>query len=181
MLIVEVLSMEMWDEGNNKFVYTPPGILELEHSLVSLSKWEEKWHKAFLKENEKTVEESIDYVRCMTLNEVDPDVYKGLTNKNIEAINEYIRDPMTATTFGKEARKGPIRQQIITNEIIYYWMTALQIPFDPCQYWHLNKLFALIKVCSIKNSPPKKASKEEILKRNRALNESRRKAANSKG
>ena len=142
-------------------------VLQLEHSLVSISKWESKWHIPFLDGKDKTLEQIIDYVRCMTITQnVKPEVYNRLTEDNLKAINDYIENPMTATTFS-DINQRPSRE-IITSEIIYYWMVSFNIPFE-CQKWHLNKLLTLIKVCNIKNSPPKKMSRQEILSRNRAL------------
>lgn len=146
--------MEYYDEVKNEFVYTKEQTLQLEHSLVSLSKWESKWHKPFLSPDDKSSEEVIDYVKCMTITQnVKPEVYNYLTKGNLEDINNYIDNPMTATTFNSE-RKSPSRE-IITSEIIYYWMITLNIPFE-CQKWHLNRLLTLIKVCNIKSNPPKK-------------------------
>ena len=110
---------------------------------------------------------------------VKPEVYNHLTTGNIEEINKYIDAPMTATTF-PEDKSGKRNREIITAEVIYYWMVALQIPFE-CQKWHLNKLITLIRVCNAKNTPPKKMSKREIMSRNAALNAARRKQLNSKG
>ena len=128
---------------------------------------------------EKTYEETIDYIKCMTLTrDVDPLVYYGLTNDNIEQINKYIAAPMTATSFSDKNGKGG--REIITSELIYYWMISQNIPFE-CQKWHLNRLLTLIRVCNIKNAPPKKHSRREIASRNAALNAARRKQLNSKG
>ena len=154
----------------------------MEHSLVSLSKWESRWHKPFLssKNKTKTQEEILDYIRCMTLTQnVDPNVYYNLSRENCEKIQAYIDDPMTATTFN-EINKPKTNSEIITSELIYYWMIAYNVPVE-FEKWHLNRLLTLIKVCSIKNAPPKKMSKREIMNRNAALNASRRKAHNSKG
>ena len=109
---------------------------------------------------------------------VEPEAYKFITSENIKAVTDYIGEPMTATTFHDE-KKG-VNREIITAEVIYYWMVALQIPFE-CQKWHLNKLIALIKVCEVKNQPPKKMSKKETMSRNAALNAARRRSLNSKG
>ena len=171
--------MEYYDEEKNEFVYYDDHTIELEHSLVSISKWEAKWCKPFLTSTEKTAEEILDYVRCMTIdNELTLEEYARLTEDNLKAINEYIGSPMTATTFAKERNSGG--REIITSEIIYYWMVALNIPFE-CQYWHLNRLLTLVKVCNIKNNPPKKMSKQEVLARNRALNEARKREMNTRG
>ena len=180
MLRITIPAEEFWDEVNEEFIYTKEQTLQLEHSLVSLSKWESKWCKAFLTKQEKTFEETLDYIKCMTITQnVDPEVYNYLTNKNIEEINNYINAPMTATYFSDDKTVKPSREQI-TAELIYYWMIALNIPFE-CQKWHLNRLLTLIKVCNIKNQPPKKRSRKEIMSRNAALNAARRKRLNTKG
>lgn len=180
MLEIVIPGAEQWDEVKQEFISTKEQTLKLEHSLVSLSKWESKWCQPFLSKKEKTVEQTIDYIKCMTLTQnVDPNVYNLLTKDNILKINEYISAPMTATTFHQENRGGG-NGELITSELIYYWMVSLNIPFE-CQKWHLNRLFTLIKVCSIKNQPPKKMSKKDILSRNASLNAARRKQLNSKG
>ena len=177
MLTIIIPETELYDEIQNEFKYVKEQKLVLEHSLVSLSKWESKWHKPFLSKDPKTREETIDYIRCMTVNSVDPIVYQCVSSDNIQEINKYIEDPMTATTI-KSQTKG--KQEIITAEIIYYWMVALQIPFE-CQKWHLNKLLTLINVVNIKNKPPKKMSKKDVMSRNASLNAARRKALHTKG
>lgn len=180
MLTITIPATEMWDEKNEKFIDIKGCRLQLEHSLVSLSKWESKWCKPFLFTNDKTTEEIMDYVRCMTLTtNVSPEVYYGLTPENIKAINEYIEAPMTATHFGLE-RNGSGRREVVTSELIYYWMIALNIPFE-CQKWHLNRLLTLIRICNIKNQPAKKMSRREIMRRNAALNAARKKQLGTKG
>ena len=181
MLQITVPGVELWDEGAQEFIYSKEQTLQLEHSLISLSKWESKWCKAFLSnQSYKTVEETIDYIRCMTITQnVDPNIYNNLSKENIKAVNDYIAAPMTATTFYNDPQKGHSRE-IITSELIYYWMIALNIPME-CQKWHLNRLLTLIRVCNIKNTPPKKMSRREIMNRNAALNAARRKQLNSKG
>ena len=180
MLRITIPAVELWDEKKQEFVHTKEQTLQLEHSLVSLSKWESKWCKPFLTKDTKTLEETIDYVKCMTITQnVDPKVYEYLTKDNVDQVNAYIEAPMTATTFVDD----PVSKRnndIITAEIIYHWMIALNVPFE-CQKWHLNRLLTLIKVCNIKNAPPKKRSKKEIMRRNAALNEARRKKYNSRG
>lgn len=179
MLRITIPSREFWDESKNEFVFTKAQTLQLEHSLVSLSKWEAKWQKAFLSKKEKTYEETLDYVRCMTLTQnVDPEVYHRLTTENIQQINEYISAPMTATYFAED--KSRPSRETVTAELIYYWMISCNIPFE-CQKWHLNRLLALIRVCNIKNSPPKKRSKRDIMSQNAALNAARRKQLNTRG
>lgn len=180
MLRITVPDTEFWDESRQEFLEVKGQTLQLEHSLVSISKWESKWCKPFLSKENKTLEEILDYVKCMTITQnVDPNVYLALTNENIKEINEYIDAPMTATTFYEEKKTAKSRE-ILTSELIYYWMISLQIPVE-FQKWHLNRLLTLIKVCNIKNAPPKKMSQREIMSRNTALNAARRKAMNSKG
>ena len=180
MLRITIPAVEKFDESKQEFVYTKEQTLQLEHSLVSLSKWESKWCKSFFSKKEKTYEETIDYIKCMTLTQnVNPDVYGNLTKENVEQINNYIEAPMTATYFSEDKNSKGGRETV-TSELIYYWMIALNIPFE-CQKWHLNRLLTLIRVCNIKNSPPKKRSRRDILSRNAALNEARRKQLNTKG
>lgn len=178
MLEILVPGKEYFDDDKNEFVYSKPTKLSLEHSLISLSKWESKWKKPFLS-SDKTAEETIDYVKCMTLTQnVQPEVYMSLSGDNITAVTEYIEDPMTATKINSTG-KGP-RGEIITAELIYYWMVTLNIPFE-CQKWHLNRLITLIEICSIKNQPQKKMSKGEILRQNRELNAARRAKYKTRG
>ena len=174
------ISPEGWDERKEEFVDAKTVTLQLEHSLVSISKWESKWHKPFLSKDEKTAEETIDYIKCMTLTQnVKPDVYEYLTGENIRDINAYIEDSKTATTFSNDRSAGPNRE-IITSEVIYYWMVALNIPFE-CQKWHLNRLLTLIRVCNVKNNPGKKMNKKELLSKYDAINKANRKRFNTKG
>lgn len=180
MLTITIPAGELWDERNQQFISVKEQTLQLEHSLVSLSKWESKWCKPFLSQKEKTLEETIDYVKCMTITpNVKPEIYNFLTNSNINQINKYISAPMTATWFTND-RVGKSSSEQVTSELIYYWMIALNIPFE-CQKWHLNRLLTLIKVCNIKNQPAKKMSKRDIMSRNSALNAARRKQLHTKG
>lgn len=178
MLLLTIPPIEMFNEKTSEFVYSKETKISLEHSLVSLSKWESRWNKPFLSKDNKTLEETIDYIRCMTITQnVDPEVYFRLTDENINTINKYIESPMTATTFSDN---GHSSREIITSELIYYWMISLNIPME-CQKWHLNRLLTLIRVCNIKNAPAKKMSRREIMNRNAALNAARRKKLNSTG
>ena len=178
MLNIVVPDQEFFNEETQEFFTLKGQTLQLEHSLVSLSKWESKWNKPFLSKNEKTSKETIDYIRCMTITQnVKPYIYDMLTNENILDINKYIDSPMTATTFN--VQNTPSRE-IVTSEIIYYWMISLNIPLE-CQKRHLNRLLTLIRVCNLKNAPSKKMSKKEIMSRNAALNAARRKKLNTKG
>lgn len=179
---------QLWDETHECFVYKD-GIkgceLILEHSLLSVSKWESIWCKPFLSEKEMSVEELLSYIECMTVtpSNVNPEIYKRIPQDEYERVNKYINHPSTATTFGgpkggKAGRGG----EIVTSELIYYWMTALNIPFE-CQKWHLNRLLTLVRVCEIKNNPDgqKKMSASEIRQQNDKLNEIRRAKMHSKG
>ena len=180
MLQIVISGTEQWDEVHQEFVYTKEQTLILEHSLVSISKWEAKWHKSFLSKKEKTHEETLDYIKCMTLTpNVDPEVYNCLTPDIFEQINNYIAAPMTATVFSNE-KGGPANREVVTSELIYYWMIALNIPFE-CQKWHLNRLLTLIRVCNIKNAPPKKMGKRALMSRNASLNAARRQSLNTRG
>ena len=179
MLTLEIKEKELYDEKNQTFLKSPKVTLQLEHSLVSISKWESKHHKPFLKKDEKTPEELLDYIKCMTITQnVDDIVYSSLSSSEFSEITKYIEDPMTATTFSDTKKTG--KNEIITSEIIYYMMVSLNIPFE-CQKWHINRLLTLIKVCSEKNSPGKKMSKKEIMSNNAALNAARRAALKTKG
>ena len=180
MLQITIPDIDLFDDEKQEFIHLKGQTLQLEHSLVYLSKWESKWHKAFLTKNEKTFEETIDYIKCMTITQnVNPEIYKYLTPGNIDSIHSYIGDPMTATWF-PEDKSRKRNTETVTAELIYYWMIALQIPFE-CQKWHLNRLLALVQVCNVKNAPPKKMSKREIMSRNAALNAARRQQHNSRG
>lgn len=173
---------DKWDEINEEFI---PGVkheghkIVLEHSLISISKWEEKWCKPFLN-SEKTDEEFIDYIRCMTITpNVPHDIYEHLTAQNYKEISDYLNSPMTATTIKEPPGKSAGRE-IITSELIYYWMITLHIPKE-FEKWPIKRLIMLIRICEIKNQPPKKMSKADIMRQNHALNEARRKRFNTKG
>lgn len=179
MLKLDILPVETFDEVNGTFEQTKGITLTLEHSLVSISKWESKWGVPFLSKNDKTELQTLDYVRCMTLTQnVDPNVYATLSLANFELIKKYNDAPMTATTISNRNQKNS--REIITSEIIYYWMVALNIPFE-CQKWHLNRLLMLINVCSIKQQDPKKMNRKATAKSNAMLNAERRARAKSKG
>ncbi len=181
MLTITVPAVEGWDSKAEQFVdLKKEKKLQLEHSLVSLSKWESKWHKPFYSDEQMSDEETLDYIKCMTITQnVDDEVYGRLSQENINEIVKYIHDPMTATTFSN-LPKGSNRGEKITAEILYYDMIALNIPFE-CQKWHINRLMTLIKVCDLKNKPPEKMSQREILSKQAALNAVRRKKHNTKG
>lgn len=182
MLPINIPEREYWNETKLEFVTVKSCKLLLEHSLISISKWESKWKKPFLSKDPKTHEESQDYVRCMTLNkDVDPLVYYSLTSEDYKKISEYVEDPMTATWFNESANQNRHRsQQTITSELIYYWMVAYNIPFE-CEKWHLNRLLTLVKICDIKNSPKKKMGKKQVYDQQRKLNDARRQRLGTSG
>ena len=180
MLKITIPAVEEWDEARQEFISTKETELCFEHSLVSISKWESKWHKHFIGNKDLTSEMLIDYIRCMTLTQnVNPEVYYAMNDDIITQIKNYIDDAQTATWFA-ESNEKKYSRDIITSEIIYYWMIALQIPFE-CQKWHLNRLLTLIRVCNEKNQPEKKMSQAEVMRRNRELNDARRRALNTRG
>ena len=180
MLKIIVLGTEHFNEESQEFSTIGDVSLELEHSLVSLSKWESIYEVPFLSVDRKTTEQVIEYIKCMTLTpNVPEEVYDHFSDDNFDKVNSYIDSKMTATWFN-EPPGAPKSKSVITAELIYYWMIAFEIPFE-CQYWHLNRLFTLIRVCNIKQEMPKKMSYLEIVARNRELNEQRRKQLGTKG
>lgn len=179
-LTITIPGNELYDQAAGKFITTKSHTITLEHSLVSIARWESKWHKPYLSREPKTKEELIDYFRCMTLTQNVPmSVYYAIDGETMQKIIDYIQDPNTATTFRK-SNKPPSRE-IVTNEIVYYWMTALNIPFDPCEKWHFQHLMTLIEVCSLKQQPAKKMPKGEALRQRSALNAARRSKYNTHG
>ena len=183
MLHIVVPERDLFDEKTSMITRVAETKLCLEHSLVSISKWEAKYKKPFISKNKnekKTRQETLDYIKFMTLTQnVDPNVYYCLTDDNIKDICEYIEDPMTASTVNEPESRSR-SNEAITSELIYYWMTALQIPWE-AQKWHLNRLLMLIRIGNVKNQPPKKMSKAALLARNRKLNDERRRKYNTKG
>lgn len=180
MLKIVIPEREFFDENRNEFVYSKPQELTLEHSLISISKWESKWHKPFLDEKrQKTDEEFIDYVRCMSLVSLPDEVFENISERNKAEILVYINDSQTATWFSED-KTPPPSNKIITSEVIYSWMIQNEIPFE-CQKWHLNRLLTLIRVCSIENMPAKKMSPMSILSQNASLNKMRRAALHTRG
>lgn len=180
MLTVVVPENEIYDSEKNLFTTLPRVTFSIEHSLLSISKWESKWKKPYLSKTDKSNDEVIDYIRCMTITpNIDSEIYKRLNHENFKQIQEYIDDPMTATTFGK-SQLTRHSNDVVTSELIYYWMISFNIPME-CQKWHINRLLTLIRICSIKNNPPKKMSKKDIYSQNAALNAKRRTIMNSRG
>lgn len=184
MIELHIEPIRLFRNSTNEFFTIKDTTLKLEHSLISLKRWEQKWHKPFLTDDEKTMEELIDYIRCMTINTVEDTVYLAIEAKPsyMEKVIEYIQNPMTATWFRDDkligAQTNPT--EIVTNEIIYYWMVSFNIPPE-YQKWHLNALLTLIKVISVKNQKPKKMTPAEASAQRRALNAKRRAELNSKG
>ncbi len=180
MLKIVIPTSELFDERTQTFINIKEQTLSLEHSLVAFSKWESKWRKPFLSKKPKTAIEFADYIRCMTLTQnVNPQVYTVIPLDIFRQVSAYIDAPMTATTFPPSRKRGS-GHEIVTSEIIYYWMVSYGIPFE-CQKWHLNRLLTLIKVCHAKNQQPEKIPRAELLARNRALNAARRKKWNTRG
>jgi len=180
MLDIFIPEQEFWNEEKQEFFKIKAQTLQLEHSLVSLSKWESKWCKPFLGKEDKSNAEIIDYIRCMTITQnVKPDVYSNMPSEIFETIKNYIDAPMTATWF-KEDPMAKKSTEVITAEIIYYWMIVQNIPME-CQKWHLNRLLTLIRVCGIKNTPPKKMNRKQMLDNRKNLNARRRAQMNTKG
>lgn len=184
MLQIVIPEREYFDERkgeHGEFVSCKRTVLQLEHSLLSVSKWESKWKKTFLSNKDPlTQEELMDYIKCMTVDKNVPDeAYDYISMEDLKKIQEYIGDPHTATTI-RDRRSGPQRNEIVTNELIYCWMIECGIPFE-CQKWHLNRLLTLIRVCNIKQSPEKKMSRQSIYAQNRELNALRRAKLGSKG
>lgn len=182
MIRISTPSGEFFDDKTQEFKTVVGQTVLLEHSLRSLAKWEARWKKPFLSKEKKTRAETIDYVRCMSLTPgVDPSIFETLTDASLAKINDYIADPMTATTFSDRGPKKPPSREIITAELIYYWMVALQIPFE-CQDWHLNRLLTLVHVCEIKNQPKdKKKHTRDDINRRTALNRERKQRLGTTG
>lgn len=180
MLILTVGGTESFNEEANEFVLVGGTQLQLEHSLVSLSKWESKWEKPFLGKDQKSGEEIFDYVRCMALDEETPrELFYQLNDDHFKKVNAYLDSKQTATWFSPRTN-APRSREVITAELIYYWMIAFEIPWE-AQHWHLNRLFTLIQVCNAKQSKPEKMSKAELNRRNRELNEQRKKQLGTTG
>lgn len=178
-------AIELWDEEEQVFIEIPPlmedHVLDLEHSLVSIAKWESKWKKAFLsKNNVITEEQSIDYIKAMTLTPNVPDeAYISIPEQVFEEITSYINESKTATVLPKMPNNNNSRETV-TSELIYYWMIALNIPPEYDQ-WHFSRLMTLIELASIKNAPPKKMGKKGLARQYAEINAARRKQFNTRG
>lgn len=185
MLKIHIDAKELWDEANEIFVTIPGCDMVLEHSLISLTKWEEKYHKSFINTLDKTREETMDYIRMMVLNEeeIDDRCFYLLTQEQMQKISDYIKDPMTATIISEEDEKEITeknkRNKFTTSEEIYSWMVLQQIPFE-CQTWHLNKLIILIKLCALANKPKDDKKKKRMTSSDLALRRARMEAARAK-
>lgn len=180
-LTITIKACQLYSESENRFYKIPDTTIELEHSLVALSKWESKWHKPFLTKEQKTREEAIDYIRCMCITPgVDDVIFMALGNSQIQEITKYIDDPMSATTINNMQKNGKSSRETVTSELIYFWMNEGNISSD-CENWHLNRLFKLIEITAIKRQPDKKMNKRDIGAQNRALNAARRARHGSKG
>lgn len=179
-LRITIPSVEVYDEIKEEFFYTKEYKLSLQHSLVSVAKWEAKWLKPFLDDAPKTREETLDYIKCMTITQNIPDsAYNFLDTESLVKIKQHIKAPMTATVISK--RPGtPTNKEVYTAEVIYYWMIALNIPVE-YQTWHLSRLLTLIEVCNLKNNPPKKMGRQETLRMQRDLNRKRMAKLKTKG
>ncbi len=168
MLTIKLHGKEFYDEEQNRFIHTKDVTLNLEHSLIAISKWETITNKPFLTKERRATEEMILYIKCMTINKnVDENCYLSLTDEDITTILQYIEKTMTATKLPKPKPTGA--SEIITSELIYYWMVAATIPFET-EKWNIERLMTLISIYNIKNAPPKKMSKNELINRNRELN-----------
>ena len=180
MIKITIPETELYDSNTSSFIRTTPTVVTLEHSLASMSKWESKWELPFFGTAEKTKEQVLDYTRLMVIGEeIDPNVFSGLTAENVRVIKDYIESKQTATWFSSEQR-GPHSRKIITTEVIYSWMISQGIPFE-CQYWHINRLLTLIRVISESQEKPKKMRKSSVMSQNRMLNAQRRARLGSSG
>jgi hypothetical protein len=182
MLTIRVGADAGFDEEESKFVDLGGTVLHLEHSLLSLSKWESKFEKPFLGKEEKTPDEVLEYIKCMNLDpEIPPEVFSALSQENFDEINEYLNAKQSATWFSEQPGAPQTQREVITSELIYYWMTVFKIPFIPAETWNLNRLFTLIRICNLKQEKPKKMSRAEAAQRRRELNEQRKRQLGTSG
>lgn len=178
-LKLDIPQTELFDESTNKVYMCKPCSITLEHSLVSIHKWEQKYHRSFFSKGPKTRDELLDYIRFMTLtSNVDPLVYYSLKSYHFKDIDEYMNNPMTASTI-VDTNQGKSRD-VVTAELVYWWMIEFQIPYE-CRKWHIKTLMSLIRVCNAKSQKPKKMPKKAVMNQYSALNELRRQQMNSRG
>lgn len=181
MLTLHIPRSEKWNETDEKFEYGGDVTIQLVHTLKTISEWESVHHKAFLKEAEKTSEEMLDYIRIMTVTkDVDPSIFNWISNKNVDEINAYLEDSQSATNIPTRG-KGRGISDVVTSDLIYYWMTLYHLPFEECQNWHLGRLLSVLEVCNFKATPPKKRKARDIMSDMEQKNNERRKMLNSKG
>lgn len=172
MLEITVPKTNLFDEKNGKFIYVESETLSLEHSLIAISKWEAKYCKPFFGRDRKTNEEVLEYIKCMTVNKVkNPLIYSCLSTESLTEISNYIESKQSATWFSENKNGSP--REVITSELIYYWMIACNIPFE-CQKWHINRLLTLVRVCQMKQQDPKKMSQSDMLRQRAKLNAERK-------
>lgn len=183
MLQIEVEGSQLWDEESEQFVCTDPTTLHLEHSLVAISKWESIYKRPYLVPQTFSKKETVDYIKCMCLdNDISDDVFYAVYGDSslMKQIDDYMNSSPTATTINDINDKKKRNTEKITSELVYYWMVANEIPFT-CETWHIDRLLTLIRICGVKNQPPKKQSMKDVYARNKALNAARRAKHNSKG
>lgn len=173
---IHIPEQELWDETRDEFIPVKERTLSLEHSLVSLSKWESKWHKPFLSPEEKTREELTDYIRCMILDDLSDEeletIIYALTPSDIKQVEQYLAEEQTATKFPEEKNNPePQSNELMTSELIYYYLGQIQCPFIPTENWNLSRVLTLIRVGSFKSKPEKKLNQKEALQQCEDINE----------
>lgn len=173
MFKVTIREQKIFDEETSTFYDIQETTIRMEHSLLAVAKWESKWKVPFLSETRKqTPEEILDYIRCMCIDDIDPVILKGLSRKNIAQITEYMEDTATASWVNNSVNKGQKNKKVVTSELIYYYMSALNIPFE-CESWNIKRLIMLIEIASIEQQPPKKMPKGDMIAKRNSLNQAR--------
>lgn len=160
--------------------------LRFEHSLVSLSEWEQEYEKPFYSSktvDNRTEKEMVSYFEYMLISGIE---YRPLVRlaspEQMLALTHYINKGSTATTVKEMAQKaGP--NETPTSELMYYWLVAFKIPFKPTDEWHLHRLLMLVKVCGAKSTPSgrNKVNKRELAMSMREINEQRLRDLGTKG
>lgn len=178
-MLTITITDEYWDDDAEIFRYPEVAVLQFEHSLVSLSKWEAEFHKPFLTPDNKTEEEMVGYVKAMLITDTDPSILQRLTQEDIEQLDAYINNPMTGSTINELPQRGKASERI-SAELIYFWMSNYQIDYE-CRHWHLNQLFTLIKIHHAKTQKPKPMSKNARAQQMAELNAQRRAKTGSHG